>query len=258
MARSPFHLLDALGGVTVGALTAGLVMWWRRSLPTAVVLAAATAAIAVAMAVGHGLVDTVTLGAGIAALAVAIVAGAGWFWLARSVAPAWIAALVLVTEAGVWMAVPDTEAAVALLAAGIPFAVPAAIAPRRPAGPAHFGAANVLPWIGLALVVAWAAVWGASARPSVEPGALACFALALVAPWTIPKAYAGRHAVSLVVVHAVAVVAAARWATRSATTAGGALRGLAILAVLAGAVAVSVRLVARVPRQPSGPPAHPR
>jgi len=255
--RSSFHLADALAGLTIGVLTAGLVIWWRRPPATAVALAAVAAAVAMAAVVGRGLVDTLTLGMTAAALAAALVAGVGWFRLARCLEPVWIAALVLITQVGVWAAVPDTEAAVAVLAASVPFAVLATIAPRLPAGTRRFGTTSLLPWVGLALVVALAAAWGAAARPSVEPGALACFGLALVAPWTIPRAYSGQLPGGPVVVHAVAVGAAARWATRSATASGGALRSLAVLALLACMLAVSLRLAARAPRQPSDPPEHP-
>ena len=64
-----------------------------------------------ARAVRSGLVDDIATGPAIAVGLVAAVAGLGWAWLARLLAPVAMALLVLLSAAGVWAAVPDTETA---------------------------------------------------------------------------------------------------------------------------------------------------
>jgi hypothetical protein len=273
------HPRDALVGLIVGGLVLGaaalgarLVRPRSRVAPGAtgrrlintyaawgIGGAAVAGGVAVVLAVGRGLVRDVEPGVALAAVVAAGAGGAGWYRLARAVPLRWMVVLVILTPAGVWAAVPDTEAAVALLAAWLPFAAFGVAAGR------HRMPKPEAPWIwwcALASVPAWAVAWGASAREPAVPGGLACFGVALVVPWLVDRS-GGRLDVGwLIGVQLVAVVAAARWAARASTVGGGVLRGTVVVVgaalVTAGSVAISARRAGPVRPPPSGRVERPR
>jgi hypothetical protein len=270
-----FHLTDALYGLAVGTVaTAAAILWARRTrssrtggnasdrigaIPVLLAAIAGLIAMYAARAVRRGLIDDIATGPAIAVVVVGIVAGLGWAWVAPRLTPVWLAALVMLSAAGVWAAVPDTETAVAVLAAWLPFALSAAAYGRSsPAATTSLSLPAVLAWIALAIVLAWAAAWGADAEPASLPGALACFGIALVVPWVAATVRGELRVSWLLPSQLVAVIVAARWATNVSSTGAGMLRSLAVLALLTAVVAVSYRSAVPVRRLPSDRPEHPR
>jgi hypothetical protein len=252
------HLADALTGLVAGSSAAVVTACSRavrRQAVRVLLLAALGAAIAIAWSVGTRVVDDTSVGALVASIAVAVVAGVGWARLGRTHPIELVATTVLLTSIGVWLAVPDTEAAVTCVAAFAPLVVLALVASRRVGHGIGWGdGLAILGWIGVAEVVAWAAAWGSTGRTSTLPGALAGFGVALVVPWI--GVLSGRQVLPgawLVVVQLLAIVAAARWAARASTLSGGLLRALAVLAVLALVCAVSARARGPAHPRPSDP-----
>jgi hypothetical protein len=249
---SSYHLADALTGLSIGSVVAGVCLWLRREVPTFVAVAAAAGGVSMVLAVGDGLLGSVSFGRAVATVAVAVAAGLGWAALGRGLPVAALGVIVLVSEVGIWTAVPDTEAATAVLAAGLPFAA-LALATPRVASPRTLRVTTAGPWIALAIVAAWAAVWGASGRPDALPGALTCFGVALVVPWLSLLLRADARAGPALVVHVIAVAAAARWAADVTSATAGLVRSMVVLGGLAVAVAISLKAWP-APRRPSAPP----
>jgi hypothetical protein len=151
--------------------------------------------------------------------------------------------------------VADTEAAVACTASLAPLVAISFLARRGDdRSPGWGGGLAILGWIGVADVVAWTAAWGGSGRASTLPGAMACFGVALVAPWVglvlhrdvLPRAW-------LVGAQLVTILAASRWAARAPDLFEGTLRAVAVLIVLALVCVVSARA-----RGPARPPQYDR
>lgn len=274
------HPKDALAGLIVGALVTillvlgGLVFHRSpfRGVPgrhvgydraawavADVVGAAGAAAMALVITVGQGLIRDVDAGATLAAITAAGIGGAGWSRLCRAVSLRWTVVLVMITASGVWAAVPDTEAAVTVIAAWLPFAVLGVVYGRGQTPPPT---RIWIAWCALALAPAWAVAWGASARPEAVPGALACFGVAVVVPWILRVPSRAVDPRWLVAIHVVVVIAAARWAARAPTVREGIVRGaivvLAVAVVMAASSAVSARRAGPGPRRPSDPAEHPR
>lgn len=257
-----WHAEDALTGLVTGtlalgalALLAGLGRLGRAERTTAGVVAAAVAAVvALLPALGAERLTRVSGAGMVAAVAVAAAAGVGARRLHDERGRPVATSVLLATAAGIWAAVPDTEAAVVVLSSWAPLAG-AGLRPE-PAGESRMP--PVVAWCALALVAAFAAVWGADAREQAMPGALACFGLALVVPALEATRRALPRPALLVVLHAAAVVAAARWATRVDSVGAGLARALAVLAALGLAVLVSGRRA--VPGRPprSRPEPRPR
>ncbi len=132
----------------------------------------------------------------------------------------------------------------AVLAAWAPFAIWSLVAGSgrndlaREAGSARETVWVAASWCLVAVVLAWAAAWGASARQASLPGALSCFGLALVAfvPTPSLRSHHRSRSVGLVLVHVLVVACAARWAAFAVTVGGGILRSAVVL--VAGAIAV--------------------
>lgn len=270
-----FHLTDALYGLAVGTVATGAgisyLYWWThragpdrataqvRAVPVVLAATAGVVAMYLARAVRSGLVQDIATGPAIAVGVVGCIGGLGWAWLARRLAPAWIAVVVLLSAAGVWAAVPDTETAVAVMAAWLPFAGWAAVCGRiAPDAPAPFALPLMLAWSAMAIVLAWAAAWGADADEASLPGALACFGIALVVPWVVATARGGVRVTWLVPIQLVAVIVAARWAANASSTGGGLARSVGLLAVLSAVVAVSCRSSVPAHLPPSDQPERPR
>lgn len=152
-----------------------------------------------------------------------------------SVAPRWLAAAgILGVATGVWLAVPDTEAAVLVL--GTTLVACAACAPHAdvPLPPLPTAA-----WAAVMMPILWAGAWGAPGRPSALWGALATAGPLLVLglvrlPLRLPLA---RSTVLVLALgQMTAVVAGARWAARTSSMGVGMLRSAVILAASAGTV----------------------
>jgi hypothetical protein len=253
------HYTDALYGLTVGAVATGISMLattrrpgWSRAAVLFAAAAAGVVSMFVARGVRRGLIEDVATGAAISVVVVGVLAGVGWWILARYLDDRWLVAVVLITAGGVGAAVPDTEAAIAVTAAWLPFAVWVVVLASRPEPP-RWAVLITVGWCALAIVMAWAAAWGASARGSSLPGALACFGIALVA--VVPR-FVTRSTptpIPLLVVHVVTVAFAARWAAFAVTISGGAVRSAVVIAGCAIAVGV-VTAVSGRRREPEHPP----
>lgn len=214
----------------------------------AVVLAAAVGAVAMWIEVGADLVDDLSLGPAVASAAVALVAGAGWAWCARHTTVPTAAGLAIVTAGGMWLAVPDTEATIALGTAWLPFVVLSVVVHGRPVSGLHRVLAAA-PWMAAAMVAALAAAWGAAARDRALPGGLACFGAALVVPWVLVAARRCLRPTVIVVLHVAAVLVAARWAARAPSVTAGVVRSVVVVGVLA-ALAAAASATARAQAHP--------
>jgi hypothetical protein len=237
------HVTDAFVGVSCGTVAAGGAWLLRRAPPAALLAVAGGAIAAMVIAVGTGLVGDVRAGAAVAGSAAAAIAAVGLTRLAAEL-PRWaVAVIVFVTAGGVWLAVPDTEAAVACAAALAP-AVLLVVAVRdtdiAAPGPGRPVVGwFALGWFAVAMAPAWAAVWGSAGRSASLPGALACFGVALAGALVLPTVH-GR-ALAWIGAQAVTVVLSARWAARAPTVATGTLRAAAVLGLLAAVWFVSAR-----------------
>jgi hypothetical protein len=170
---------------------------------------------------------------------VGLLAGVGWHRLAAVLPVRWIAVLVAVSTGGVWAGVPDTEAVVVVGGAWLPCTA-AAIAwggGRRATGP-------LLGWCALAVVLGWSVAWGTAARDEAIPGALACFGVALVAPWVAAWLRRDVDPRWLVPLHLAGTAVAARWATSTDSLGNGVVRAVGVLLATAAACAISLRLAA--------------
>jgi hypothetical protein len=182
----PTPAADRLAQLATGllpGLAAALACLWvwsrRRGRPPA------AAGLALAVAVVAGLaVTSVPAGPAVAwpplALAAAVAAALVAFdrrWRELGLLPA----LLAVTAAGIWAAVPDVEAALVLLGAALAMALlgrPGPLAGRRP-GLAAFGVAGS---VAVAAVLVWTVTTGGAARPGSVVGGLACLGLLAVEP----------------------------------------------------------------------------
>jgi hypothetical protein len=252
------HLADAGIGFVAGSGAAAISYAVRREPVAVLAVVSVAVALAMTVAVGTGLADEPPPVAIVIALIVGVLAGIGWARLVESHGMEVVALTVGLTAFGVWLAVPDTEAAAACTAALVPLVVLTFVGRRAVgSGRAWANGLAVLGWIAMADAVAWAATWGASGRTSSLPGALACFGVALVAPW-VSRA---RHRIVLinvwlVVAQAGVVVVASRWASRATTVGQGVVRATVVLVLLAVAAAISVRPRGQERPQPCTPGEH--
>jgi hypothetical protein len=192
-----------LAGVAGAAAASGL-PGWRPSPLTAAAVAAPFAWLLAIDASSTGWVRTVVVGSASIGSVAASRTDAGWS--ATRVVPA----LYVVTAAGVFAAVPDTEEAAVLLGAAVPPALAAWPLGRARLGPGGAGAAA-------ALLVWVAAVGGRGRQPSIV-GAVACLGLLATLPagrwlarrWTGRPDRAVAHPVTLLVTHMAVVAVASR------------------------------------------------
>jgi hypothetical protein len=176
--------------------------------------------------------------------------------------------LLLVTAGGVWVAVPDTETTVAVIAAWLPFAVLVAVTTTAKMAPhwttvgqrdANFARGwVVVGWCGLGCVLAWAAAWGTDARVEARPGVWACFAVAGIAAGFGITRRALPSTTVVAGVQVVVIVAASRWAAHATSTVAGVARAVIVVAACAAVLLVSARGAEPARPPPSDPMARPR
>ncbi len=227
--------LDHLAiGLVIGAIAVVfLTPAWRRPQP-AIALAVGASALTATTLEGvslESLLDAVGPWLWLLSAAVIVIAAVGLRRWTGAVSGRVPGLLLVVSAAGVWLAVPDTEAALVVLGTIIPLAVVGAVVESHdlPTVPVALWAAVVLD------VVVWAA-WGARGRPAALPGALACAGVLLVAhAW--PRRTAGTWPV--VAVHVAAVLAAARWASRTESVWVGTVRAALVVAATAAVLWLS-------------------
>jgi hypothetical protein len=270
------HVLDALYGLAIGttAAVATAVLSVLAHRPRWSIVAglaasslAGIAAMYAARAVRIGIVDDIDTPTAIAVVAVGLVAGAGWASLHRHFGLAWATALLFVTAAHTPAAVPDTETAVAVIAAWLPFAALVAVFPQAKLAScwthsgqqdANFAHLVTIGWCGLGCVLAWAAAWGTDGRVEARPGAWACFAVAIVAAGLALARRPLPSARIVVIVQFATVAAASRWAAQAPTTGTGTVRAAVVLAACAGVMILSARRDEPAHPPPSDPVARPR
>ena len=158
----------------------------------------------------------------------------------------WGPGLWLVTAAGVFAAVPDTEEALVLLGVSIPVALLGWPLRLVRIGPGAYP---------LVAVFVWVTVWGGRGRPASIVAVTACLGILLIEPiigrtkWArgrrFPSGAAG--ALSVGATHAAVVLIASRWAAPQTSVAMAALIGA--LALLVGAAVLLLLL-----RQPGEDP----
>jgi hypothetical protein len=218
-----------------GLIVVIVVLLLRR--PSAAVLATAVAmGAAGAAAVGTALTE-IPPGWMVASVLTALVAGAGFCAAGRRL-PAWATVILAWAPAlGVWLAVPDTEAAVAVLACGtvVGSGVIGAIGARAVGATFSTRKPSPLPWALVALPIALAASWGSEGRPAALPGALACFAVPVVLAGLAALRRPFPDARLLVPLHLLVVLAASRFAARTSDLLTGVLRTVVLLVVAAAA-----------------------
>jgi hypothetical protein len=151
-----------LAGLVVDVLRLSMVYLFAAAIPGAIVLDSAPAPLEMRWV--RLLVFATTVVGGVA------LASFDRRWARHGLA----APLVALWAAGVYMTVPDTEAALAVL--GATLVVAAAAWPLRLG---CFGACGALPMAGL---IAWTARYGGTGRPSSIVGAVACIGLLAVEP----------------------------------------------------------------------------
>lgn len=156
--------LLTLAGLVVDVLRLSMVYLFVAAIPGAIVLDSAPAVLEMRWV--RLLVFATTVVGGVA------LASFDRRWARHGLA----APLVALWAAGVYMTVPDTEAALAVLGASLVVAVGA-----WPLRLGCFGACGALPMAGL---IAWTARLSGSGRPSSIVGAVACIGLIAVEPAT--------------------------------------------------------------------------
>jgi hypothetical protein len=170
----------------------------------------------------------------------ALVAGAGFCAAGRHL-PGWATVILAWAPAlGVWLAVPDTEAAVAVLACatvvGTGLVGTSVVATIVGNPTLRTIEAALLPWALVALPIALAASWGAEGRPAALPGALACFAMPCVLAGLATLHRPVPAVRFLVPLHLVVILAASRFAARTNDLLTGALRTVVVVVVATAAV----------------------
>jgi hypothetical protein len=231
------HLGERGGGVSVAASIAVLsCLLPKRLQPAGLLAAVMLLAFDPPFAMPIGL---------LLALSVAVVATAygartvsGWLTTgdtsAEGTLPSRVPPLaVFITIAGVWLAVPDTEAPLVVLGAALPLVGLALVL-----GAPGLTAVPLALWGAIAIdVFGWGA-WGARGRPAALVGALACAGILLLVPLLRPLLERGRGAVALLGVHAITVLLAARWASRTDDIWLGVARSALVLTAAAVALAM--------------------
>lgn len=245
------HLDLALTGLVLGAVGAGLVAALGTRRTPAVVLVVATAASGLAVAIAtSGRLSRPPSAASLGATAGAVlVAGTGQWLLGRAEGPAahaWLVGLVPWSAAvGGFLAVPDTEGTVAVLAAMTPiYLLVVSVAARRVA------TAPWLAWTAVLVPLGWALAWGARGRVESLPGALSGLGVALAAPllWRVAVRVPPT---ALAAIQVGAVIAGSRWAARATGSSTALTRSAVVVAGVYVAVAVVVLVSVR-----SGEPGH--
>jgi hypothetical protein len=158
----------------------------------------------------------------------------------------WGPGLWLVTAAGVFAAVPDTEEALVLLGASIPVALLGWPLRLVRIGPGAYP---------LVAVFVWVAAWGGRGRPASIVAVTACLGILLIEPivgrtkWArgrrLPSGIAG--ALSVGATHVAVVLIASRWAARQTSVAMAALVGAIALLVGAAALILLLRQTGKDP-----------
>ena len=185
---------------------------------------------------------------GVAVGAVVVVAAAPLiaFFDDNDTERSWGPGLWLVTAAGVFAAVPDTEEALVLLGVSIPVALLGWPLRLVRIGPGAYP---------LVAVFVWVAAWGGRGRPASIVAVTACLGVLLIEPIIGRTKWArGRHlpsgvagVLSVGATHAGVVLIASQWAARQTSVAMAALVGA--LALLVGTAALILLL-----RQPGSDP----
>ena len=116
-----------------------------------------------------------------------------------------VGVMLAITAFGIWVTVPETEVARALLGASLPMA----FATIRPFGGAKFGYAGAF---ALAGILVWVVATGGEARPASVVGGWACIGALAVLPHYRPAPvwFVGRRRTLTVLLHGFLVVVASR------------------------------------------------
>lgn len=116
-----------------------------------------------------------------------------------------VGAMLAMTAFGIWVTVPETEAARALLGASIPMA----LATLRPFGGARFGYAGAFALAGL---LVWVVATGGEARPASVVGGWACIGALAILPLYKPAPvwFVGRKRTMTLLLHGLLVLISSR------------------------------------------------
>jgi hypothetical protein len=116
-----------------------------------------------------------------------------------------VGVMLAITAFGIWVTVPETEAARALLGASLPMA----FATWRPFGGARFGHAGAFALAGL---LVWVVATGGEARPASVVGGWACIGAFALLPHFKPAPvwFVGRKRTATVLLHGLLVLVASR------------------------------------------------